>query len=119
MVKRLALYLILAGVAFLAWDNRQYFRDLAGLDSNQMRIEGDWYQVSSGIREFDRYTFNDKMVDRNGETYGEYSFTTNELIQVVLGSSTGTYAIEFPEADVMIWYQDVRGTRTSAIRWER
>jgi len=119
VVKRLALYLILAGVAFLAWENRHYFKELAGLDSNQMRIEGDWYQVSSNIREYDRYTFNDKMIDRNGETYGEYSFTTNEQVQVVFGSTTGTYIIEFPEADVMIWYQDVRGTRTVAIRWER
>lgn len=119
MVKRLALYLILAGVAFLAWENRHYFKELAGLESNQMRIEGDWYQVSSGIREDDHYTFNDKMIDRNGETYGEYSFTTNEQIQVVLGSGTGTYTIEFPETDVMIWYQDVRGTRKEAIHWER
>lgn len=119
MVKRLALYLILAGVAFLAWENRHYFKELAGLDSNQIRIEGDWYQVSSGIREFDCYTFNDKMIERNGETYGEYSFTSNEQIQVVLGSTTGTYTIEFPEAGVMIWYQDVRGTRKEAIHWER
>ena len=119
MVKRLALYLILAGVAFLAWENRHYFKELAGLDSNQIRIEGDWFQVSAGIRELDRYIFNDKMIDRNGETYGEYSFTTNEKIQVVFGSSTGTYTIEFPEADVMIWYQDARGTRREAIRWER
>jgi hypothetical protein len=119
VVKRLALYLILAGVAFLAWENRHYLKELAGLDSNQMRIEGDWYKVTSGIREFDSYTFNDKMVDRNGETYGEYSFTSNEQIQVVLGGSTGTYTIEFPEADVMIWHQDVRGTRTPVIRWER
>ena len=93
--------------------------ELAGLESNQMRIEGDWYQVSSGIREFDYYTFNDKMIERNGETHGEYSFTSNEQIQVVLGSSTGAYTIEFPEADVMIWYQDVRGTRTPVIRWQR
>jgi len=119
VVKRLALYLILAGVAFLAWENRHYVKELAGLDSNQIRIEGDWYQVSAGIREYDRYTFNDKMIDRNGETYGEYSFTTNEKIQVVLGSTTGTFTLEFPEADVMIWYQDVRGTRTQVIRWER
>jgi hypothetical protein len=119
VVKRLALYLILAGVAFLAWENRHYVKELAGLESNQMRIEGDWYQVSSGIREFDCYTFNDKMIERNGETHGEYSFTSNEQIQVVLGSGAGTYTIEFPEANVMIWYQDVRGTRREAIRWER
>ena len=119
MVKRLALYLILAGVAFLAWENRHYFKELAGLDSNQMRIEGDWYQVSSNIREYDRYTFNDKMIDRNGETYGEYSFNGNNQIQVVLGSNTGTYTIEFPAADVMLWYQDVRGESREAIHWER
>jgi hypothetical protein len=119
VVKRIALYIILAGVAYLAWENRHYFKELAGLDSNQLRIEGEWYQVSSNIKEFDRYTFNDKMIDRNGETYGEYSFNGNNQIQVVLGSSTGTYTIEFPAADVMLWYQEVRGTRTLAIRWER
>lgn len=119
MVKRLALYLILAGVAFLAWENRHYFKELAGLDSNQMRIEGDWYQVRSNIKEFDRFTFNDKMIDRNGETYGEYSFTGNDQVQVVLGPASGTYTIAFPSADVMLWYQDVRGTPREAIRWQR
>ena len=119
MVKRIALYLILAGVAFLAWENRHHIKELAGLDSNQMRIEGEWCQVSSNIREFDRYTFNDKMIDRNGEIYGEYSFTGNDQIQVVLGPNTGTYTIEFPAADTMLWYQEVRGTRTLAIRWAR
>ena len=119
MVKRLVLYVILAGLAFLAWENRHYLKDLAGLDSNQMRIEGDWYQVSSNIREYDRYTFNDKMIDRNGETYGEYSFTSNDQIQVVLGPASGTYTIAFPSADVMLWYQDVRGEPREAIRWQR
>jgi hypothetical protein len=119
VIKRIALFVILAGVAFLAWENRHHFKELAGLESNQMRIEGDWYQVRSNIREFDRYSFNDNMVDRNGETYGEYSFTSNEIIQVVLGSSTGTYIIEFPQAGVMIWYQELPGTRQEAIRWVR
>jgi hypothetical protein len=119
VVKRIALCIILAGVAFLAWENRHYFKELAGLDSNQLRIEGEWCQVSSNIKELDRYTFNDKMIDRNGETYGEYSFNRNNEIQVVLGPNTGTYTIEFPSADVMLWYQEVRGTRTLVIRWER
>ncbi|HOC44801.1 MAG TPA: hypothetical protein PKJ99_17445 [Thermoanaerobaculales bacterium] len=119
MVKRLLLYAVLAGLAFLAWDNRHYLKDLAGLDSNQMRIEGEWYQVSSNIKDLDRYTFNDKMIDRNGEVYGDYSFTGNDTIQATLGSGTGSYTIEFPEPDVMIWYQEVRGTRTVAIRWQR
>jgi hypothetical protein len=119
VVKRLVLYVILAGLAFLAWENRHYLKDLAGLDSNQMRIEGDWYQVSSNIKEFDCYTFDDKMIDRNDEVYGEYSFTGNDQLQVTLGSSSATYTIEFPESGVMLWYQEVRGTRTLAIRWER
>ena len=119
MVKRIALYIILAGVAFLAWENRHYFKELAGLDSNQLRIEGEWYQVRSNIKESDRFTFNDEMIDRNGETYGEYSFTRNDEIQVVLGPNTGTYAIEFPDPDVMLWYQEARGTRALAIHWER
>jgi len=119
MVKRIALLLVLAGAAYLVWENRQVIKQLAGLDSNQMRIEGDWYQVRSNIKEFDRFTFNDKMIDRNGETYGEYSFTGNDQIQVVLGPASGTYTIAFPSADVMLWYQDVRGTPREAIHWER
>lgn len=119
MVKRLALFIILAGAAFMVWDNRQVLKELAGLESNQLRIEGDWYQVRSGIKDVDRFTFYDKIVERNGETYGQYSFTSNDEVQISLGGATETYWLEFPEADVMIWLKDIKGERTPVIRWKR
>jgi hypothetical protein len=103
----------------MAWENRQVVRQLAGLESNQLRIVGDWYKVSSNVKEPDCYTFYDKIVDRNGETYGQYSFASNEQVMVTLGGTTTTYWIDFPDPDVMIWSQDIKGERKPVIRWQR
>ena len=120
MVKRLAFFIILAGVAYFVWENRHHFNELAGLESNRIRIEGDWYQVSSRVKEADRYTFYDKMIELNGETHGQYFFTKNDVMQVTMGGSEArTFFIEFPEPDTMVWYQDVRGERKPVYRWAR
>jgi len=119
VVKRIALLIILAGVAYMGWENRHYLAELAGLESNRLRIEGDWYQVRSNVKEHDRYTFYDQIIDRNGETYGQYAFTSNDEVHVTLWGVTSTYWVEFPEQDVMIWLQDVKGERKPVIRWQR
>lgn len=120
MVKRLAFFIILAGVAYFAWENRHHFNELAGLESNRIRIEGEWYQVSSRVKEADCYTFYDKMIELNGEAHGQYFFTKNDVMQVTMGGSEArTFFIEFPEPDTMVWYQDVRGERKPVYRWAR
>ena len=119
MVKRIALLVILAGVAYMAWDNRQVVKELAGLDSNRLRIQGDWYQVRSNVKDHDRYTFSENIVDLNGDAHGSYVFSSNEQIEVTLGGETSTYWIEFPNQDTMIWLRDIKGERRPAIRWQR
>lgn len=119
MVKRLTLFIILAGFAFLAWENRHQFAELAGLESNRIRIEGEWYKLTSTVKEADCYAFYDKIIDLNGETHGQYYFTKNDIVQVTMGGTIQAYSIEFPEPDRMIWYQEIRGERTPVIRWAR
>lgn len=119
MVKRIALLIILAGVAYVGWENRQVLKELAGLESNRLRIQGDWYQVRSNVKESDRYTFFDQVIDLNGDTYGQYHFSSNDEADITLGGATASYWIEFPEQDVMIWSQDIEGKRTPVVRWHR
>ncbi len=119
MVKRAALFIILAGVAFLAWENRHQFAELAGMESNRIRIEGDWYRLSSTVKEADCYTFYDKIIERNGDTHGQYYFTKNEVVQITMGGTSQTYTIEFPEPDRMTWYQEIKGELKPVVRWAR
>ena len=120
MVKRIALFIILAGVAFMAWENRHHFSELAGLQSNRIRIEGDWYRVNTRIKEADRYTFYERIIELNGEAHGSYLFTSNEVAQVTMGGTRAReFHIEFPTDTTMIWYQEVRGELKPVYRWAR
>lgn len=119
MVKRLALLIILAGVAYMGWENRRYLKELAGLESNRLRIQGDWVQVHSNVRDANVYTFYEKVIDRNGETYGQYEFTSNDEVLITLEGTTIEYWVEFPEPDVMIWWREFKGERKPVLRWER
>ena len=119
MVKRAALLIILAGIAFFVWENRHQFAGLAGLESNQIRIAGDWYRLRSTVKEADVYTFYDKIIEKNGETHGQYHFTKNEVVQITMAGNTQTYTIEFPEPDRMTWYQEIKGELKPVIRWAR
>jgi len=120
MVKKIVIFIILAGVAYYAWENRHLFTELAGLESNRIRIEGDWYRVSSRIKEADVYTFYDKIIELNGETHGQYIFTSNNVAQITMGGSAArTFVIEFPEPDTMVWYEEQRGELKPVYRWAR
>jgi hypothetical protein len=120
MVKRIALFIILAGGAFMVWENRHHFSELAGLESNRIRIEGDWYPVYTRIKEADCYTFFDRMIELNGEAHGQYLFTSNDTVQITMGgNSAREYHVEFPTDETMIWYQTVRGELKPAFRWAR
>ena len=119
MVKRIALFIILAGIAYMAWENRHQFAELAGLESNRIRIEGDWYKLTSTVKEADCYTFYDKMIERNGDTHGQYYFTKNDVVQITLGGTSRAYIIEFPTPDRMIWSQEIKGELKPIIRWAR
>ena len=120
MVKRIVLFIILAGAAYMVWENRHHFSELAGLGSNRIRIEGDWYQVHTRIKEADRYTFYDKIIELNGETHGQYFFTANDVAQIPMGGSAAReFHIEFPVDDTMIWYQMVKGELKPVYRWAR
>lgn len=120
MVKKIVLFIILAGIAYYAWENRHHFSELAGLESNRIRIEGEWYQVSSRIKEADRYTFYDKIIELNGDAHGQYFFTKNNVMQVTMGGTRArTFIIEFPEPDKMVWYQQQRGELKPVYRWAR
>jgi hypothetical protein len=119
MLRRLIVLGLLAAAAFLIYGNRRQLAFLAGMDSNNVRIEGDWQEVRSGFKEDDVFSFSDQVVFRNGETYGQYRFTSHAVLEVTTASSTSSYLVEFPGADTMEWYQEEGGQRVLQRRWQR
>ena len=119
MLRRLIVLGLLAAAALLIYGNRHRIALLAGLDSNKVQIEGVWQEVRSGFKEDDVYSFSDEVVFRNGETYGQYRFTSHTVLEVTTASDTANYVVEFPDADTMEWYQEERGERVLRRRWQR
>jgi hypothetical protein len=119
MIRRLVLLALLAAVAFLIYSNRHQIAIIAGLDSNRIRIQGDWQEVQSGIKEYDVYTFDNDMVERNGEPCGQYRFRGYSILEVSIDGRKVTYSVEFPDSDNMNWYQEVKGEQKLRRQWRR
>jgi hypothetical protein len=119
MVRRIIVLLIVAAAGYYIYANRHYFAELAGLGSNRLRIEGDWSQIRSNIKEADVYTFFDRMIERNGTACGQYHFRSNEEVVITIDGRTASYTVAFPDAETMIWYHDDRGTLKPRVRWAR
>jgi hypothetical protein len=119
MVRKVVLLLILVAAGYLVYVNRHHIAVLAGLESNRIRIEGDWSQTRSNVKEADVYTFYDQMIERNGETCGQYHFKSNDVVDISIDGQTSTYILDFPDADTMTWNQEVRGELKTRMRWSR
>ena len=119
MVRRVVLLLIVVAVGYLVYTNRSYFAELAGLESNRIRIEGDWSQMRSNVKDADVYTFFDRMIERNGDACGQYHFSSNDVVVVTIDGQTTTYTLDFPQGDEMIWYREHRGELQQRARWMR
>jgi hypothetical protein len=119
MVRRVILVLCLVASAFLLYANRHQIAVLAGLDSNKLRIQGDWYELRAGFKEYDRYTFRDETVTRNDETCGNYHFRSYRELFVTIDGQSTDYIVEFPDPETMEWFQEVKGELKVRRRWKR
>jgi hypothetical protein len=105
--------------AFLIYTNRHRIAFLAGLDSNKIRIQGEWHEVRSGFKEYDIFSFYDEMVSRNEDPCGNYHFKSHSELIVTIDGQTGEYIVEFTDADTMDWLQESKGKLTLRRRWKR
>jgi hypothetical protein len=119
MLRNVVIGVLLAAAAVVLYLNRDQIAFLAGLDSNKVRIYGDWYEVEAGFKEPTRYTFEDEMLSRDGESCGQYHFRSHRVLEVTIDNSTATYIVEFPDSDNMEWYQEVKGELVLRRQWRR
>ncbi len=119
MLKRLVILGLLVAAGLALYSNRHRISDLAGVQSNKVRIQGNWHVVRSGFKEDDIYTFDDDTVSRNGDPVGVYKFNSYRELEVSIEDQTGVYLVEFPDHENMAWYQEVKGEKKLRRQWRR
>jgi len=119
MLRRLIILVALAAVVFAVYSNRHRVADLAGLESNKVRIQGNWHVVVSGFPEDDIYTFDEDTVSKNLDPVGVYKFKSYNELEVKFEGMTGVYIVEFVDYDNMNWYQEMKGERKLRRQWRR
>jgi hypothetical protein len=119
MLRRLIILGLLGVAGLFLYSNRHHIADLAGVQSNKVRIQGNWHEVRSGFKEDDIYTFNDDTISLNGDPVGVYKFNSYRELEVSLGDHSGVYLVEFPDHENMTWYQEVKGEEKVRRRWRR
>lgn len=119
MVRRIVTVLVLLIVGFLLYTNRHHIAYIAGLESNTVRIQGEWYALVDNFKDPDIYVFTDGIIFRNDDTYGSYYFTSYTELVVTTGPSPVTYTVQFPDEDTMEWSREIKGKQTVVERWAR
>lgn len=119
MLRRLIILGVLAAVVLAIYSYRDQIKNLAGLESNKVRIQGNWHIVVSGFPEDDVYTFDEDTVSKNLDPVGVYKFLSYDELEVKFEGMNGVYIVEFVDYDNMNWYQDVKGERKLRRRWRR
>jgi len=119
MFRRLVILALIVGAGFVIYLNRDQIAALAGLESNRIRIQGDWYEVQSGFKEDTRHTFVEELVLRDGEQVGHYQFTSHNDIEVTIDGTAIPYQVAFPEEDTMDWLRTIKGKQRLSRRWRR
>ena len=119
MLRRLIILLALAAVVVAIYSYRHNIAQLAGLESNKVRIQGNWHKVSQGFPEDDVYTFNDDTISKNGDPVGVYKFNSYNELEVSFEGVNAVYVVEFPDYDNMSWYQEAKGELKLRRRWRR
>jgi hypothetical protein len=119
MLRRLIILGLLAVAGLALYSNRHRISDLAGVESNKVRIQGNWHVVRSGFKEDDIYTFDDDTVSCNGDPVGVYKFNSYHELEVSIEDINGVYLVEFPDPENMAWYQEVKGEKKLRRQWRR
>lgn len=119
MLRRLVILGLLLAAGLALYSNRHRIADLAGVESNKVRIQGNWHEVRSDFKEDDIYTFNDDTISLNGDPVGVYKFNSYRELEVSIGDFGGVYLVDFPDPDNMTWSQEVKGEEMVRRRWRR
>jgi hypothetical protein len=120
LVRRLVTLLLLAVIGYLVYANRHHISFMAGLDSNKIRISGEWYEVVSDFKEPDVYEFSEGIILREGDnSYGSYYFTSWAEVVVTVDRGPITYTISFPDEETMEWRQEIKGEMKLVKKWAR
>lgn len=115
-LRRLIFILIIAIIATILWDQKDR---IGVLNNNGLRIRGDWYRVEMNFKGSDVYKFSERLIFRNGETWGSYDLRMNTKLEVTTGDQAVDYHLEFEDDDNMVWYLEVDGKRVPSLRWRR
>ena len=114
MLKRLVLLLIIAGAAYMLWDQRH---KIASLQNNKLRIQGTWYQVELEWKGRTPYHFSERINTANDSEWGSYEMPKNTVIEVMTADKLTVYQLSFSDDGDMIWSMEVDGKMTEIIRW--
>lgn len=115
-LNRLLWVLMLAIVLTLVWN---YRGRISLLTNNRIRIKGEWHKVEANFKQPDEYSFDERMITKNGEEWGSYYFRTNNILEVDEGGRLTTYEVGFPDDDNMIWYIRYKGELRASELWRR
>jgi len=115
-LRRLIWILALAIVVTLAYSHRDR---LGLLSNNRIRIKGEWYRVEFNFKQPDAYSFDERMITKNGGEWASYYFRKNNVLEVAAGGRVTTYELEFPDDENMVWYTRHKGELKASARWRR
>ena len=116
LAKRLIVLAALAAAAGYLWQQRDR---LALLSNNRLRIQGTWYQVEMDRKGVDPYSFDEKIITLDGTEWGSYEMRKNTVIEVMIADELGTYRLDFPDDENMVWWAEIDGDEVAAYRWRR
>jgi hypothetical protein len=116
LLYRLVIIAILVGGGYLLWGQRDR---IAGIQNNNLRIQGTWYTYEMNRKGFDPYHFSERIITLDGTEWGSYELRSNEEIEVMIGSELNTYHLSIPDEDNMVWSKEVKGELQPIQRWRR
>lgn len=120
MARRIVVIVTLLVIGYLLYANRHHISFVAGLDSNRIRIKGEWQEVVHGFKETDVFLFSEGIIRRNEDnSYGSYYFTSHAQLVVTTGGGPVTYTVEFPDEETMNWYREIKGEMKPVKKWAR
>ncbi|MFV2072459.1 MAG: hypothetical protein ACC742_07375, partial [Thermoanaerobaculales bacterium] len=71
------------------------------------------------FKEPDVFTFADRLIDKNGFSWGAYRFHSNKQLEITTAGRVTMYELEFPDEENMVWYVRSKGKLKPRVRWRR
>ena len=116
LLKRLVVLVILAGAGYLIWQQRA---KLSPISNNNSRIQGTWYEFKMDRKGFEPYTFEERIIIKDGTEWGSYELRMNTQLDVMVGTQLSEYRLSFPDEDAMVWSVERDGEWVPSVEWRR